>query len=150
MMQIFTILYHWHMDSISFWTNISGMFSTIVFSFVIFLLFSFLAWCSCWCFIYHSLHPKKSALLLCDSMWLQEKHGGRKRSSKLLIWFSLYHLTFCPAHNSVLINTPYSIKIFSVLSPKLNISCFVSAITTKLQISFYFNLLLTLTEFTLH
>lgn len=76
MMQIFTILHHWHMDSTNFWTNIFCTFKTIVFSFILFLLFPFLAWCSYWCFICHSLHPKNSALLLLATpgeIWKKKK-----------------------------------------------------------------------------
>lgn len=64
------------MDSINFWTNVSGTFSTIVFSFVFFLLFPFLAWCGYWCFIHHSLQQKNSALLLLvtpGEIWRKEK-----------------------------------------------------------------------------
>lgn len=76
MMQIIAILYHHHMDSINFWTNISGTLSTIVFSFIFFLLFPFLAWCSYRCFIHHSLQQKDSALLFLvtpGETWRREK-----------------------------------------------------------------------------
>lgn len=65
-----------YMESINFWTNTSGTFSTIVFCFVIFLLFPFPAFCTYWCFFYHSLHPKNCTLLLFvipRQIWRKEK-----------------------------------------------------------------------------
>lgn len=169
------------MNRMSFWINISSIFSTIVYSLVLFLLFPFLAWCSYWCFISHSLHPKKSALLLLvtpGEIWGKKKiikitdmisslSSHILPCSQLGLSYTIYTAISHCSNNillkrsmlqvlekilqiTILINTLFSIKIFSVVFfPKLTIFCFVSAITTKLQISFYFNLVLTLTEFTL-